>query len=317
MTLVPVRALDRTSPNPLVDRPPPMAVTTPERPGISDPVPSGNSPRAQDERARTQQESSRECRWARRAFAILIVAGLVGDIAMPAMVERFPLLLILLSPRWRMILLVSRRLDPLLLIPLGFVRRLLTVVVLHRVGRCGTGRSRGPRSGIGRRRRRARRFQRWLKGSSALLLFVFPGAAASFLAGVEAMSLLQAVAIAGASTLVRLLILTHVAGAFAAPLDQAIRFIGAHHLQFTVVILTWVVVRTLRSWVPMHRRTSGHEAADGHMRGTPFGGVPVSAAERGAGGADQPARVMDPGTGASAVRPADQRGAARTTESRR
>jgi hypothetical protein len=171
-----------------------------------------------------------------------------------------------------MILLVSRRLAPGLLIPFGFVRRLLTVLVLHRVGRCGIGRSQGLGSSTGRRHRRARRFQRWFKGSSALLLFVFPGATASFLAGVEAMSLPQIVAVAGAGILSRLLLLTRIAGAFAAPLDEAIRFISAHHMQFTVVIFTWVVVRTLRSWGPIHRRASAKEPADSSSE-QPFNSV--------------------------------------------
>src|SRR5881396_3111479 len=133
------------------------------------------------------------CRSARWASVILIVAGFVGDITMPLTVERFPLLLILLSPRWRMMLLVSRQLDAGVLLSFGLARRLLTILVLYRAGSDGIGR--GQRFGSPSRPSRGRfqRFQGWSKRSSAVLLAVFPGPPAAFLAGVESLPLARVV----------------------------------------------------------------------------------------------------------------------------
>lgn len=212
-------AATRSAAVPHSTRPPPMAVTARERFG------------------------GKSARW---AFVILIVAGFVGDITMPLTVERFPLLLILLSPRWRMMVLVSRQLDAGLLFSFGLARRLLTILVLYRAGSHGI--ARGQRFGPPSRPSRGRfqRFQGGSKRSSAVLLAVFPGPPAAFLAGVESLPLARVVALATVGTLSRLLVLTRLGGALHAPLDLAIGFIGAHHLQFTGLILAYVVFRTLR-----------------------------------------------------------------------
>jgi hypothetical protein len=188
------------------------------------------------------------CRSARWAFAILIAGSLVGDVMMPAAIERFPLLLILLSPRWRMLLLVSRRLNPGLLVSVGFARRLLTILVAHRVGTCGIGRTQTSGAPMRPAPGRSRWFHGWFKRSSAALLVVFPGAAAAVLAGMERIGSGRVVALASVGTAVRLLILLHVGKAFAGPLEQVIRFLGAHHLQITGLILMCIVIRAFRTF---------------------------------------------------------------------
>src|SRR5204862_4009167 len=123
----------------------------------------------EDERLGDVSGHERGYMWTRWAFVVLLVARFVGDVTMPATVERFPLLLILLSPRWRMILLVSTRLAPGLLIPFALVRCLLTIVVVHQVGRHGIRRGR-LRSPARTARGRPQRLKRWFKRSSATLL---------------------------------------------------------------------------------------------------------------------------------------------------
>lgn len=239
-----------------------MGVTARERSRIIDAVPGGHDLREQNERTRNASASQRRCTLARWAFVILMIARFVGDITMPATVERFPLLLILLTPRWRMLLLVSRRLDVRLFFTFGLVRRLLNVIVLYRVGRYGIGRGRAFRSRTGPTRRWAQWLQEWFKRFAAVLLVLRPGAAASFIAGVQAMPLVKVVALASVGILARLLIVAHIGEAFSAPLDDVIRFMGRHHLQLTGLILTCVVVRALRTWVRIGLHVPERESTD-------------------------------------------------------
>jgi hypothetical protein len=229
-----------------------MGILTPERsPGVVA-LPPTREPEEQS-CTRTGPRNRRGCTWARWMVLVLIAATLVGDMTMPATVERFPLLLILLSPRWRHLLLVSRRMPPGLFLSLGLVRRMVTMLAFHRFGRCGL--SRDPRSSaLGRpAHRRALQLQAWLRRSSAVLLVVFPGIPAALLAGMEGVPFPKAAALAVVGTLARLLVLTGIGGAFSGPLDHAIAFISAHHLQFTGVIFALIIARALRTWIRARR----------------------------------------------------------------
>jgi membrane protein DedA with SNARE-associated domain len=193
-----------------------------------------------------QPLGSEERAIARRCLSVLGVlstGSLIGVASSLYLVNRFPLLLIALSPLGRHLILVAPIVDPVAFVAVAVTRRMLFYLTCFHLGH-----ALGP-SGIvwiEARAARAARFVRWLERlferSSLAVVFLLPGPTVSGLAGISGMRSRVFVPLSVLGLIVRMLFVLGFAEWLRAPIENLLVVIDEYWIPGTVVIVVGIAL---------------------------------------------------------------------------
>lgn len=202
-----------------------------------------------------------ERRLARRslsALGLLSIGSAVGLASSAYLVNHYPLLLIALSPIGRHLILVVPRVDPVSFLLVGGLRRLAFYMACFQLGR-----ALGP-PGVVWLEERYARFARWVKWieryfakAPRLVVLFFAGPTISALAGMSGMPASTYVPLAGASLLVRLLLILVFGELLREPIEWLLGVIDAYWVQITAVMVGGVLAYQLWRIRRSRRRAQG------------------------------------------------------------
>jgi membrane protein DedA with SNARE-associated domain len=157
------------------------------------------------------------------------------------LVNEQPLLLVALSPLGRHFILAAPNVDPLALLAVGTLRRLLFYTTCFYLGR-----SLGP-VGLIWLEARAKRFARWVRWLEGLfqraghvVVLLFCGPTVSTLAGIARMHLAAFLVLATISLLFRIIIVIALAEWLQEPLEQMLVVIDEYRLPGTVLLIVLI-----------------------------------------------------------------------------
>ena len=170
-------------------------------------------------------------------LGILSVGSGIGLVSSAYLVNHYPLLLVALSPIGRHLVLVVPKVDPLELILVGGLRRMVFYLACFQLGRAlGT-------PGVAWLEQRAARFARfvrwiemWFSRAPRLVVLLFAGPTVSALAGMSGMPLVTYLWLAGLSLLARLLMLLGFGEMLREPIEWLLAWIDVYWVQITVAM---------------------------------------------------------------------------------
>ena len=159
------------------------------------------------------------------------------------LINHYPLLLVALSPIGRHVMLAVPKVDPLALLAVTVLRRMIFYFACYQVGR-----ALGP-SGIGWLEARAKRFGRFVRWLEALferfsygVVLVFAGPTVSALAGIAHMRIALFLALAGIGLTVRVLVMIEFAEWFREPIEWLLVLADEYWKPGTAVLVTGVLL---------------------------------------------------------------------------
>ena len=171
-------------------------------------------------------------------LGVLSLASGFGLVASAYLVNHHPLLLIALSPIGRHLVLVVPKLNPVALILVAGLRRLVFYLACFQLGR-----ALGP-SGVAWLEQRAVRFARfvrwieaWFAKAPRLVVLFFAGPTVSALAGISGMPLATYIGLAVLSLLARLLLLLGFGELLREPIEWLLAWIDVHWVLITVLMV--------------------------------------------------------------------------------
>lgn len=184
-------------------------------------------------------------------LAALSSISLVGVAFSLYLVNHHPLLLVGMSPLGRHLLLVAPRVDPLALVAVVVVRRMLFYVASFHLGR-----ALGPAGLVWIEARAARlgRLVRWLEQifarASHGIVFCFAGPTLSAIAGASGMRASVFAALAAPGLVLRVLIVIGIAASVRGSIEIALAWIDAHWIPGTIAMLALVALYRWRRRAP-------------------------------------------------------------------
>ncbi len=197
-------------------------------------------------------------------FALIgttIVLGWIGDAFWGSLVDRQPLLLILLNAKPRYLVLTVNDLDPWVYYPVATFRLLCTKPLVWLVGAWYGDRAVGWAE---RRSQRGAGLIRWVEHHFGrfgwVVIAITSNNVVCLLAGSAGFSLAWFMVLAVAGTLVRLWLIALVGDVLSAPIDDLIAFVAEHRVP--VVVASLVVVLGGLWWQHRRGRSSLDELVD-------------------------------------------------------
>jgi hypothetical protein len=186
-------------------------------------------------------EEQRIIRLSLSALGILGTGSLVGAAFSLALVTHAPLLLVALSPLGRHIVLAAAKVDPVALVAVVVVRRMLFYLASFHLGR-----ALGPRGipWIEARAARLGAFVRWLERlfarASHTVVLLMAGPTVSALAGISGMRTGVFVGLASLSLVGRMLLVLGFAAWMREPIEAVLAWIDQYWLPGTIVMVLMV-----------------------------------------------------------------------------
>ncbi len=183
----------------------------------------------------------------------LLVAGTVGQVLYAALVERRPLLLMVLNSTDIVLIGVANQLPAALFIAVGTFRLYVTDPFLYRLGETlGTGTHDYLVATLGSRSRIGRTYA-WLAARMArsafgwIALFALPGYPMCLLAGAARMAWWWFHVVNVAGTVTRLVLIWWATGWFENPIGRAVNFLNRYALLITIGLLALTVIHSVRA----------------------------------------------------------------------
>jgi membrane protein DedA with SNARE-associated domain len=179
-----------------------------------------------------------------------LVAGWAGDLLFAELVDRHPLLLILLTPRNRNLALTTNELDALSYYGVGFLRLVFSDPFYFLLGLWYGDRA------IAWTERRSRSYgpfirdgERWFRKLAYPMVFVAPNNIICALAGATGMAPLAFIVLNVAGTVARLVAIRVLGATFESPLSGVVDFIGDYRtpiLILSAIVVAWTVLGEFR-----------------------------------------------------------------------
>ena len=198
---------------------------------------------------------------------VFALATYPGLILWPDLIERAPLLLLMLTATDPILVQVAEQTSLWPFMAVGLTRLFITDPFLYRLGydygpnaKAYLAAELGERSPI---LRTMGWLERWFPRVGWLLLFAIPGYAMCLLSGIARMRQLPFVAVNLAGTITRLALVWWVAGLFSGPIGTVIDFVNRYSIPLMVVIfvlITLQVVRNQRRAATEQREVTDHPA---------------------------------------------------------
>ena len=174
---------------------------------------------------------------------VFVIISYVGDALAPSLVDRHPLLLIMLNARTRNLALVTNELDPLSYYGVGFVRLVVSDPLFFLLGHWYGD---AAVHWMERRTRTwgqlLRQIEQWFGKAAYPIVFLAPNNFICLFAGASGMSLRAFVVLNTTGTLFRLWLVRVFGKAFESPLDSVVDWIADNRAILLVVTVGLVLV---------------------------------------------------------------------------
>ena len=195
---------------------------------------------------------------------VFALATYPGLILWPDLIERAPLLLLMLTATDPILVQVAEQTTLWAFMAVGLTRLFITDPFLYRLGydygpnaKAYLAAELGERSPI---LRTMGWLERWFPRVGWLLLFAIPGYAMCLLSGISRMKQLPFVVVNLAGTITRLALVWWVAGLFSGPIGTVIEFVNGYSIPFMVVIFVLITLQVVRN---QRRAAAGQREATG------------------------------------------------------
>lgn len=183
--------------------------------------------------------------WLITPIVALSVAGAVGDVMGPRLIEDQPLLMMFLNPRMRWLLLASPQVDAVFFFIVGFVRLVLTDPLFFLLGlQYGDGALKWAEEKTGDGGRLIRTVKRWFGKVGPLIILIAPSGYLCLFAGASRMSVRVFVAVNAIGTASRLLLFRIAGDAFRDELLDVVGWIGRNQRWLIAVSFVVVAIQT-------------------------------------------------------------------------
>ncbi len=189
---------------------------------------------------------------------LLALAGYVGQVALPSLVDSQPVLLLALNATDIVLPVVAHQMPLAVFMMLGTFRLFVTDPFLYQLGyEFGPSTYAYLEAEFGPRHRLVR-LLRWLEGKFSgtlvgwVVLFGVPGYAMCLLAGISRMHRRWFVVVNLAGTVARLAVWWWLSEVFEGPIGSVVSFIGRYSLPLTVAMVAFVVLRA--AWSSKQRK---------------------------------------------------------------
>jgi membrane protein DedA with SNARE-associated domain len=186
--------------------------------------------------------------WLITPIVVLSVAGTVGDIMGPRLIDDHPLWMMFLNPRTRWLLLASPQVAAVPFFVVGFLRLVLTDPIFYILGiQYGDGALRWMEEKMGDGGRFIRAVKRWFAKAGPLIILIAPSGYLCLFAGFSRMSLRVFVTMNVVGTIGRLILFRIAGEAFRDELLDVVGWISRNQKWLIALSLGVVVLQSVRA----------------------------------------------------------------------
>jgi len=186
--------------------------------------------------------------WLITPIVVLSVAGTVGDVMGPRLIEDHPLLMMFLNPRTRWLLLASPQVDAGPFFVIGFLRLVLTDPLFFLLGlQYGEGALKWAEEKMGDGGRLIRAVKRWFGKAGPLIILIAPSGYLCLFAGASGMSVRLFATMNVIGTATRLVLFRIAGDAFREELLDVVGWIGRNQKWLIAASFALVAVQTYRA----------------------------------------------------------------------